>query len=133
MRRAGRLGDGWIPSFITPAAFARGVETTQAAAAAADRHVPDDHFGALVYFCFARDPDTARKIAAPFLPRGRADDATLDACTAFGPPSLLLERLEEYVRGTGSKFIVRPMCPPEMMLDQIAQLDAEVVPRFHQR
>jgi probable F420-dependent oxidoreductase len=133
MRRAGRLGDGWIPSFITPAAFARGVETTQAAAAAAGRHVPEDHFGALVYFCFDRDRETARKVAAPFIPRGRVDDATLEACTAFGAPSLLLERLEEYVRGGGSKFIVRPMCPPEMMLDQIARLDAEVVPLFHRR
>ena len=45
----------------------------------------------------------------------------------------LRERLDEYVAGGGSKFIVRPMCPPEMMLDQLRQLAEEVVPGFHRR
>ncbi len=133
MRRAGRLGDGWIPSFITPAEFAAGVENTQAFAAAARREVPPDHFGALIYFCFARDRESARAIAMPFVPRGRVADSTLEACTAFGPPALLVERLEQYVRGGGSKFIVRPMCPPERLLDQVDQLATEVVPEFHAR
>jgi hypothetical protein len=43
------------------------------------------------------------------------------------------ERLEQYVRGGGSKFVLRPMCPPERMLDQVAELAAEVVPAFHAR
>src|SRR5438094_4531191 len=45
MRRAGRMGDGWIPSFITPSRFAEGVKKTQAFAAEAKREVPADHFG----------------------------------------------------------------------------------------
>jgi probable F420-dependent oxidoreductase len=133
MRRAGRLGDGWIPSFITPERFRAGVDATQGFAAAAGRAVPADHFGALVYYCFASQPAQARAMATPFIPRGRVDDATLDRCAAFGPPALLSERLEEYVRGGGSKFIVRPMCPPDALLDQLAQLAAEVVPAFHRR
>jgi len=133
MRRAGRLGDGWIPSFITPARFAEGVARTQQFAAEAGREVPADHFGSLVYFCLDRDPARARSTAQPFIPRGRVDDATLDRCTAFGPPGLVVERIEEYVRGGGSKFILRPMCPPEMMLDQLAALAADVVPAFHSR
>ena len=133
MRRTGRLGDGWIPSFIAPDAFRVGVEKTQAFAAEAGREVPADHFGALVYFCLDRDRETARKVALPFVPRGRVDDATLEACTAFGPAELLLERLDEYARAGGSKFIVRPMCPPDRMLEQVARLDAEVVPAFHRR
>ena len=133
MRRAGRLGDGWIPSFIAPDAFRVGVEKTLAFAAEAGREVPPDHFGALVYFCLDRDRDAARAVAMPFVPRGRVDDSTLEACTAFGPADLLLERLEEYARAGGSKFILRPMCPPDRMLQQIARLDAEVVPTFHRR
>src|SRR5438876_431285 len=62
-----------------------------------------------------------------------ADDATLEQCTAFGPPALLRERLEEYAAGGGSKFIARPMCPPERMLDQLRQLAEDVVPGFHRR
>ena len=133
MRRTGRLGDGWIPSFIAPETFRIGVEKTQAFAAEAGREVPRDHFGTLVYYCLARDRETARTIALPFVPRGRVDDATLEACTAFGPAELLLERLDQYVAGGGSKFIVRPMCPPEQLLDQVARLDAEVVRTFHRR
>ena len=79
------------------------------------------------------DPARARAIAAPFVPRGRVDDATLAACTAFGPPELLAERLEQYVAGGASKFIVRPMGPSERMLDQLARLADEVIPPFHRR
>jgi probable F420-dependent oxidoreductase len=133
MRRAGRLGDGWIPSFITPARFASGVAQTRRFAAEAGRAIPDDHFGVLVNFCFADDRAAARALAAPFIPRGRVDDATLEACTAFGPPDLLGARLEEYVAGGASKFIVRPLCAPERMLEQLARLADEVVPAIHRR
>jgi probable F420-dependent oxidoreductase len=133
MRRAGRLGDGWIPSFITPARFADGVDRTQQHAAEAGRTVPADHFGALVYYCLAADRSDARAVALPFVPRNRVDETTLEACTAFGPPDLVRERLEEYVRGGGSKFILRPMCPPDRVVEQVARLAAEVVPGFHAR
>ncbi len=133
MRRAGRLGDGWIPSFITPAQFRVGVEKTCAFAAEAGRAVPGDHFGALVNFWLDDDPARARAAAAPFIPRGRVDEATLAACTAFGPAEALAERLEQYVAGGWSKFIVRPMGPPERMLEQLERLADEVIPAFHRR
>jgi len=133
MRRTGTLGDGWMPSFITPEEFTLGVEKTLGFAAAARREVPVDHFGALFYFCLDPDPARARELATPFIPRNRVDDATLEACTAFGPPELVIERVEQYVKGGGSKFIARPMCPSERMLDQLAWLAADVVPVFHSR
>jgi probable F420-dependent oxidoreductase len=133
MRRAGRLGDGWIPSFITPVEFGVGVERTLAFAAEAGRTVPPDHFGTLVYYCLERDVESARALAMPYVPRGRVDEATLHACTAFGRPELLVERLSGYVARGGSKFIVRPMCPPERMLEQLAWLSDEVIALFHRR
>jgi probable F420-dependent oxidoreductase len=133
MRRAGRLGDGWIPSFIAPEQFRAGVEKTRAFAGEAEREVPVDHFGALINYCLDGDAGVARALAAPFVPRGRVDDATLARCTAFGPPALVRERLEQYVAGGGSKFILRPLCPPDRMLEQLARLAADVVPDFHRR
>lgn len=133
VRRAGRVGDGWIPSFITPEEFGAGVEQVQALAAGHGRAVPADHFGTLINFCFADSPAAARDAAGPYIPRGRVDDATLARCTAFGPPEVLIDRMEEYVKGGGSKFILRPLCPPERMLDQLTALAEHVVPLYHRR
>src|SRR5881628_649470 len=60
MRRAGRMGDGWIPSFITPDQFRVGVDKTASFAAEAGREVPGDHFGVLVNYCLDDDPAAAR-------------------------------------------------------------------------
>jgi probable F420-dependent oxidoreductase len=133
MRRAGRLGDGWIPSFITPSQLRIGVEKTQGYAREAGREVPIDHFGALFYFGIDPDPGVARAVAAPYIPTGRVDEATLAACTAFGPPEIIVAKLEEYIAAGASKFILRPMCPPERVLEQLAQLAEAVVPVFHGR
>jgi probable F420-dependent oxidoreductase len=132
-KRTARLGDGWMPSFITPDEFRTGVERVQELAAAERREVPADHFGTLINFALADSPDAAAAMAGPFIPRGRVDEATIRQCTAFGPAEVVASRIEEYVKGGGSKFILRPLCPSDRMLDQLARLAAEVIPAFHAR
>jgi probable F420-dependent oxidoreductase len=132
-KRTARLGDGWMPSFITPDEFRIGVERVQELAAAERREVPADHFGTLINFALAESPDAAAAMAGPFIPRGRVDEATIRQCTAFGPAEVVASRIEEYVKGGGSKFILRPLCPSDRMLDQLARLAAEVIPAFHAR
>lgn len=132
-RRAGRLGDGWIPSFITPEQLKTGIETTLSYAEQAGRDFEIDHFGALMYYCLDDDPAVADALARPYIPPGRANTETLARCTAFGPASLVRERLEEYVQAGGSKFVLRPMCPPERMMEQLARLAEEVIPDFQRR
>jgi len=132
-KRTARLGDGWMPSFITPDEFRTGVERVQELAAAERREVPADHFGTLINFALADSPDAAAAMAGPFIPRGRVDEATIRQCTAFGPAEVVASRIEEYVKGGGSKFILRPLCPSDRMLDQLARLAAEVIPAFHVR
>jgi probable F420-dependent oxidoreductase len=133
MRRAGRFGDGWIPSFITPSQLRIGVEKTQVFAQAAGRQVPTDHFGALFYVGIDRDDHAARAAAEPYIPKGRVDETTLAACTAFGPAEIIAAKIEEYIAAGASKFVLRPMCPPERLLDQVAQLAEAVIPAFHSR
>jgi len=132
-KRTARLGDGWMPSFITPDEFRTGVERVQEMAAVEGREVPADHFGTLINFALADSPEAAAGLAGPFIPRGRVDEATIRQCTAFGPPEVVAGRIEEYVKGGGSKFILRPLCPPDAMLDQLARLAAEIIPAFHAR
>jgi probable F420-dependent oxidoreductase len=133
IRRTARLGDGWMPSFVTPAEFRQGWAEVQAQAAAHGREVPPDHAGALVNYAIAPSRAEARALAEPFIPAGRVDAPTLEQCTAFGPAEVLAAKLEEFVAGGGSKFVVRPLCPPDRMLEQL-QLAAEgVIPAFHRR
>jgi probable F420-dependent oxidoreductase len=132
-KRTARLGDGWMPSFITPDEFRAGVERVQELAVAEGREVPADHFGTLINFALADSPEAAATMAGPYIPRGRVDEATIRQCTAFGPAEIVAGRIEEYLKGGRSKFILRPLCPPDAMLDQLARLAAEVIPAFHAR
>ena len=45
LRRVGRLGDGWLGSFLTPAEAARSRQSIERAAADAGREIEPDHFG----------------------------------------------------------------------------------------
>jgi len=133
IRRTARVGDGWIPSFITPAEFRTGMERVQELAAAAGREVPEDHFGTLINYAVAAGREEALAFAQPHVPRGRVDDATMAECTAFGPPEVLVAKIEQYVKAGASKFILRPLCPPDRMLEQLAQIAEHVVPIYHSR
>jgi probable F420-dependent oxidoreductase len=133
MRRTARLGDGWIPSLITPDELRAGVEKVQELAAAAGRQVPDDHFGTLISYAIAATDEAALGLAQPYIQRGRVDDATMRQCTAFGPVGRLLEKVEEYVKAGASKFILRPLCPPDRMLEQLASVAEHVCPEYHRR
>jgi len=133
LRRAGRLGDGWLGSLVPPEAFTRAVERIEQHAAAAGRTIPGDHYGTIIPFALARTPADAWRAAEPYLPRDRADEATLRAVTAVGPAEAVAAVIERYVRGGGTKFVLRPLAPPEAALDQVAELAEVVVPAFHAR
>jgi probable F420-dependent oxidoreductase len=133
MRRTARLGDGWIPSFITPEELRVGVERVKEMAIAAGREVPEDHFGTIINYAVAETGDAASAMAQPYLQRGRVDEATMRQCTAFGPPEVLHAKIEEYVKGGVSKFILRPLCPPARMLEQLAIVAEKIVPEYHAR
>ena len=132
-KRTARLGDGWIPSFITPEEFRVGVQKVQELAAAEKRQVPEDHFGTLINYTVAGSEAEALAMAQPYIPRGRVDETTMRACTAFGPVEVLASRIEEYAKGGGSKFILRPLCPPDRMLAQLALAAEHVIPEYHRR
>src|SRR5262245_32776220 len=73
LRRAGRFGDGWLASLVTPEAFGAGVEAIRGHARAAGRDVPWDHFGTIVPFHLAADRAQGWRAVEPYLPRDRAD------------------------------------------------------------
>jgi len=133
IKRTARVGDGWMPSFITPEEFRVGAERVKELARAAGREVPEDHFGTLINFAVADSSEAALAMAEPYIQRGRVDDATMKQCTAFGPADAVIAKIEEYVKSGASKFILRPLCPPARMLEQLAILAERVAPEYHSR
>lgn len=122
LRRAGRLGDGWLPSFSTPDEAAAGRAVVEEAAARAGRAIDPEHWGALVVYSRGAVPD---RLAA--LVRARRPDVDVADVVPDGPGALrtLLERFCD--RGF-SKFVVLPAAPPPSWDDELADIAAEVLP-----
>lgn len=68
LRRVGRLADGWLPSFTTPAEVQAGQTVVQEAAAAAGREIDPEHWGALVAYAPAELPPAVLDIIGKRFP-----------------------------------------------------------------
>jgi probable F420-dependent oxidoreductase len=102
LRRIGRLGDGWLPSFCTPAEAEEGRAVVEKAAAEAGRTMDPEHWGALVIYTEGPLPDRlARAMAAR---RPGTDPASVIGQGLDG----LRARLEEFVAHGFSKLVVVP-------------------------
>ncbi|HEY1642165.1 MAG TPA: TIGR03854 family LLM class F420-dependent oxidoreductase [Streptosporangiaceae bacterium] len=100
--RVGRLADGWLGSFRTPAEAGQDLLAIQAAASAAGREIEDDHFG--ISLAVGTDGIPAGLAAAIASRRPDADPAQL----AAGSWAQARAMIEAYVAGGLSKFVVRP-------------------------
>jgi probable F420-dependent oxidoreductase len=126
-RRTGRIGDGWLASFITPAEVRHGVTTIQEAAAAAGRSIDPDHYGAIISFRIAASAEAALDGMQTGMLRRRPDAAVEEYC-ALGTPDDCIAMVRRYIDAGASKFVMRPACAPEEVDAQIETLAREVVP-----
>ena len=124
MRRTGRLGEGWLPSAITPQECRDGIEAIQVYAAESERTIEDDHYGVSIICAIADSKEAALKLVAPDLAR-RREDVGLEAYTALGTPEMIQEILNEYVAAGISKFVLRPPAPPGAWEAQAERLARE--------
>jgi probable F420-dependent oxidoreductase len=122
LRRVGRLGDGWLPSFCTPDEVAAGRKLVEEAASAAGREMDPEHWGALVAYGSGELPE--RIVAA--LAKRRPD---LDPRELI-PQSLpaLRQRLEDFCAVGFSKFVLVPVGEPASWSDELDAVAAEVLP-----
>jgi probable F420-dependent oxidoreductase len=129
LRRAGRLGDGWLVAGASPEEIARGVETIHRYAAEAGREVPEDHFGAYVPFLFASSQEEALRRAGGLASRLRPD-LPVTAHAALGTPDDVRAKVQEYLAAGASKLVMRPQCGPGELYAQLELLAREVVVPF---
>lgn len=125
LRRTGRLGDGWLVSSVSPVEVESGIKSIRAYAAAAGRHVPEDHYGVLIPFYFAANAPKAFDIAGRSV-RPRAD-LPIGEFTAFGTPDEVRRRVEAYIAAGATKFVMRPCGPFEGWREQVEVLAQAVI------
>ena len=101
-RRAGRLADGWLGSFLTPAESRAAREAIQAAAAEASREIEADHFG--ISLAVATGGITDQLAATVRQRRPESDPATLIADGWAAARGML----EQYIDAGLTKFVIRP-------------------------
>ncbi|AFM17673.1 putative F420-dependent oxidoreductase, MSMEG_3544 family [Mycolicibacterium chubuense NBB4] len=121
-RRIGAFGDGWLGSFLTPAEARRARLDIVAAAEAAGRRIPDDHYGINIAVGDGALPEAV--LAA--VRRRRPDLDPRDLVAADWPA--LHRQLDEYIAAGLTKFVIRPAgaMPSAEFLDAFAE---ELLPR----
>ena len=117
----GQLGDGWLPSLLTPEQGLAGMATIRSAAAAVGREVEDEHFG--VSIAYSRTP-----VADAHLVRiaARAKGVDPRLLVPVGPDALRA-LLERFVDVGFSKFVVRPLGEQPSWADELGELARDVL------
>jgi len=122
LRRVGRLGDGWLPSFTDPASAAEGRIVVEEAAAAAGREIDVEHFGALIIY--TREPEIPELLAQVVAAR-KPDLDPADVVPAG------LDRLraqcEAFIERGFSKLVLVPVGSPASWDEELGALAGAVL------
>ncbi|WIX99143.1 TIGR03854 family LLM class F420-dependent oxidoreductase [Amycolatopsis mongoliensis] len=102
LRRTGRLADGWLGSFHTPAEARAARIAIQEAAAEAGREIEEDHFGLSLAVADQGIPDELAAVAARRRPGVRVEDLV---ATSWAEARRLVE---QHIEAGLSKFVIRP-------------------------
>jgi probable F420-dependent oxidoreductase len=121
-RRIGRLGDGWLGSFLTPDEASRARGQIQRAADGAGREIEADHFGINLAVGNGAMPDGL--VAA--VKQRRPDLDPAEVIASDWPQ--LHRQLDGYMAAGLTKFVIRPAGQANVN-DFIDRFVAELVPR----
>ena len=130
LRRTVRIGDGWIPSFISVVEFAEAKTRIHELEREYERELEEDHYGAYVTYCMAETREKAHAIASSHLmnPRSRPGASAEADFIAIGTAEDVAARVRRYIEVGASKFIMRPVCPPDQVADQLHWLGSKLAP-----
>lgn len=121
LRRAGRLGDGWIASFAMPQECAEARPIVDEAAAAAGRTMDPEHYGAMVFYSHGPLPDAVAERITARNPGVRADELVPSGFAA------VRARCEEFVAVGFSKLVLVPFTPVTDWRAELAEAATHVV------
>lgn len=124
LRRVGRLGEGWLPSFIAPSEYKAKADTIRAIAQQAGREIEEEHYGALVPYLpdgVSVDKDAVLSVIAT-----RRPDVDPRQIASVDGYRNLVEILEAFIEQGASKFVVVPAVPPAEWASHLEALREEV-------
>ena len=134
MRRAGSMGDGWMPYLYSPERYASSIPEVRAAAREADRDLGNFSWMAFVCTCIGETDQQARAEATAFFGAAFGQDVApfLDRVAAVGSPERVADRIDQFVEAGARHVIVAP----STNRDSVAHAElfaAEVLPRLRSR
>ncbi len=102
LRRVGRVGDGWLPSFCSPEDVAESIPVIEAAAADAQRSIDPQHYGVLISYSDGPLPQRILDL----IERRRPG---LDPRSVIPTRTALPRLIEDFISVGASKFVVVPL------------------------
>lgn len=118
LRRGGRFGDGWLGAFCSVEEAVRARDVINAAAAAADREVDQEHFG--MSLGYTRTPPDDTQLAA-IAARTKGRDVDPRDLLPVGTAELR-RVLEAFIEQGFSKFVLRPQQATGSWDEELAEL-----------
>lgn len=131
MRRAARLGDGWMPYLFSPDAYARSVATIREEAEQVGRDLDGFEWAIFLYCSVRADGDRARDDVRTFLGNAYGDKPAemLDRIAPSGTPDEVAARLQAYVDAGVRHIVISPAAPADTL--EVVRLAAtEVLPQL---
>lgn len=120
LKRVGRHGDGWLPSFCTPAQVAEARSTIEDVASEHDRKIDPEHYGALIPY---RTANTEIPEAMATIVKTRNPDANPEEIVPAKDG--LVDAVNRFIDVGFSKFVLIPTVEPDdwdAELEEVASL-----------
>ncbi len=131
IKRAARLGDGYMPYLFSPERYRDSLEKVSALAQQQGRDPTAIEAGMYQFICLADTHEEARQRAIQDLSirYNQPFDRIVDRYCVLGTPDQCAERLGQYVEAGVRHFILVPIAPPPEMPTHLEVYAREVVPR----
>jgi probable F420-dependent oxidoreductase len=122
LRRTGRLGDGWLPSFCSVADVRDGWPVINATAAEHGREIDPEHLGVLIAYSRSAVPDAVKALIATRRPDLDPTDVVPIGLPAVG------RRIEDMIEVGASKFVVLPIEEPPDWEAELEEIASDLLP-----
>lgn len=130
MRRAARLGDGYMPYLFTPERYAAAKQAIEQEAARRGRDLAGFHWTLYQFTCVAPTHEEAHERAVARLSRQYNQDfsAIADRYCALGTPDEVIARLRQFAAAGVEHFILTPIAPPDAYMDHVDLFARTIMP-----